>query len=210
MRFRIVASLCTLVSAGSAGAAEMPTGYFRGNLVAWEGTSAAGVISVLDKNDEVYTCRYDSKSFIEIDHWHVKVDKLQKGDPVTVLAHRKIGESTCYVLSLIVDDPPPKPIPQIPGRRPAPPKPAKAAVIRHGRENVAGVVTQISPTSVTLRTRDGERIFQLLPDTRYYGNGLKMDFSDVAVNQRLSIETSQTQAGQWEAFQLTWGDLTVR
>jgi hypothetical protein len=190
-------------------AEEIPTGIFHGSLVSWEGTLTAGVISAIDKSDQLFTCRYDAKSFIEVDHWHVKIDKVEKGDPVKIVADRKFGEQTCYVLSLAVEDPPVV-VKQVPGRRPAPPKPEKPVVIRHGRENIAGVVTAISPKSVTLRTREGERTFILQSDTRYIGNGLKMELTDVTVNQRLSVETSRNQAGDWEAFQLTWGDLTVR
>lgn len=209
MRFRIVTSLgASLYTAFIGWAVEMPSGYFRGNLIGWEGTPSVGVISALDKNEEVYTCRYDAKSFIEVDRWHVKADKLQKGDPVTVLADRRAG-GACYILSLSVEEPP-RPVKQVPGRRPAPPKPAKLPAVLHGRENIAGVVTQITQTSLTIRTRDGERIFTLLPETRYFGNGLKLDRSDINVNQRLSVETSRNQKGEWEAYQLTWGDLTVR
>jgi hypothetical protein len=208
MRLSFLVSLCAAPALVAWGV-EMPTGYFRGTMLGWEGTPTAGVLSATGKNGEISTCHYDTKSFIQLDHWHVKIDKLQKGDLIKILADRKIGEQTCYVLSLEVEDPP-KPVPQIPGRRPSQAKAVKPNSIRHGNKNVAGVVTAIAETSVTLRTRDGEQTFELLPDTRYFGNGLKMDRAAVNVNQRLSVETSQGIDGQWEAFQLTWGDLTVR
>lgn len=215
MRFHILASVSSLVVTALAGiAAEMPTGYFRGSLVSWEGTPASGTLSAANASNEVFTCRYDSKSYIELDHWHVKVDKLQAGDPIKVLAQRKMGETTCHILSLVVEDPP-KPVVMRPGHKPEPPRPAEPKAVkfttsRRNHENTAGVVKEITAQSVTLRTRDGERIFELRPETRYLGNGLKMELSDVQVNQRLSVEAAQSPNGDWEAVQLTWGDLTVR
>lgn len=195
-------------------AAEMPPGYFRGSLVSWEGSPASGILSAANSGQEVFTCRYDSKSYIELDHWHVKVDKLQPGDPIRILAQRRIGETSCHILSLVVEDPP-KPVVVRPGHKPEPPqtaqsKPVKFTTQRRNLESIAGVVKEITSASLTLRTRDGERTFELRPETRYFGNGLKMERADVQVNQRLSVEASQNLNGDWEVFQLTWGDLTVR
>lgn len=218
MRTRTLASVFPLAVAAIGVAEDMPAGYFRGTMLSWEGTPTEGVLSASDSQNEVFTCRYDSKSFMELDHWRVKVDKLEKGDPVKILAYQRIGETTCSIISLVVEEPP-KPVVARPGQRPAATqsqaRPSQAKFVRPAvltpvRESVAGIVTAITDRILTLRTRDGERTFTLRFDTRYLGNGLRMDLADVKVNQRLSVETSETPGGTWEAFQLTWGDLTVR
>lgn len=186
----------------------MPSGYFHGSMLDWEGSATTGILRARATGGDVFTCGYDGKSYMEFEKQRVRVDKLREGDPLEVLVYRRPGDTACYVLSLEVVYPP-KVV--RPNRRidvtPAKPRPAP---VRHGTQNIAGVVIQISAASLTLRTRTGETTFLLRPDTRVFGNGLRMDVADVNANQRLSVEASRNTEGQLEAFQLTWGDLTVR
>ena len=190
------------------GAADMPSGYFRGAMLDFEGSASKGVLRAKAPDGESFTCGFDSKTYMEFEKHRVTVDKLQEGDPLEVLAYRRLGETACYVLSLEVVPPP---VPVRPNRRidVTPAKPVRPALVRHGNQNVSGVVIDIRPGSITLRTRDGERTFLLRRDTRYFGNGLKMERSDVTLNQRLAVEGGRNFEGQLEAFQLTWGELTV-
>ncbi len=70
-------------------------------------------------------------------------------------------------------------------------------------------MTKLSASSVTLKTRTEERTFLLRSDTRFFGNGLKMEAKDVAVNQHVSVEAGRDLDGKYEAFQLTWGELSA-
>lgn len=187
-------------------ASEMPSGYFRGPMAGWDGTPAKGTLNARGTDGEVFTCGFDSKSYFEFQKQRVTVDKLREGDPLEVLAYRRPGETSCYVLSLTVIPPP---TPTRPTKRidTTPAKPTRTPV-RHGNVNVSGVVLAVNSSSVTLRTREGEKTFLLRRDTRFFGNGLKMDRADLAINQRLAIEAGRNSEGQMEAFQLTWGNLT--
>ncbi len=186
----------------------MPSGYFLGAMQGWDGTVTAGTLRAKNPSGDVFTCAFDAKSYMELEKRHVKVDQLREGDPLEVLAYRRAGETTCYVLSLQVL-PPPKVV--RPNRRidVTPSKTIRPAAVRHGNQNFAGVVSQVSSTSLTLRTRTEEKTFLLRSDTRYFGNGLKMELRDVSVNQRLAVEAARNMEGQLEAFQLTWGAITV-
>lgn len=183
---------------------EMPTGLFRGTLLGWEGSAAMGVLSARAAAGGVFDCRYDAKSFLEFEKRRVTVDKLREGDPLEVLAHRRPGDTACYILSLAVVPPP---APARPTRRmdptPAPPKPTRG-VARLRSETFAGVVTRVEDGAVTLRLRDRVETFLLRHDTRFLGDGLRMEWSDVSVNQRLSVEAARNADGEWEAFQLIW------
>jgi hypothetical protein len=192
-----------------AAAAEMPSGYFRGAMLGWEGSVAKGELRARSASGEAFTCGFDAKSYLEFEKQRVTVDKLQEGDPLEVLAYRRPGETECYVLSLQVV-PPPKPV--RPNRRVdvTPTKAVRATTVRHGNLNVSGVVVQITGAALTLRTRDGEETFLLRRDTRYFGNGLRMEQVDVKMNQRLAVEAGRNSEGQMEAFQLTWGELSAR
>ncbi|MEI9813310.1 MAG: DUF5666 domain-containing protein [Acidobacteriota bacterium] len=190
--------------------ADMPIGFFRGSLLRWDGTLRDGTLTAQNTNG-VFDCHFDSKSYLELDNRRVTVDKLREGDPVEVLADHHPGESTCYVLTLEVV-PPKRPVRQkaanTPGVAPITSLPG-LNVIRHGQSNFAGVVVSINQSVVTLHTRVGDQTFQLRPDTRYFGDGLRMDRADVTANMRLSVEASRNRGGVWEAFQLTWGKITI-
>jgi hypothetical protein len=189
-------------------AVEMPSGYFRGGMVGFEGSKASGTLRVKNMAGEVFSCAFDAKSYMEFEKQRVTVDKLREGDPLEVLAYRRAGETTCYVLSLQVV---PTPILTRPAKRidVTPTKTIRPAPVRHGNQNFAGVVTEITATSVTVKTRTEERTFLLRTDTRFFGNGLKMDATDVSVNQHLAVEAGRNLEGQLEVFQLTWGEITV-
>lgn len=187
----------------------MPSGYFRGPMAGWEGSVTKGELRARSATGEILTCGFDAKSYLEFDKQRVTVDKLREGDPLEVLAYRKQGETACYVLSLTVI-PPPKPV--RPTRRidVTPAKTARPVAVRHGNVNVSGVVAAVSSNSITVRTRSGDETFLLRRDTRYFGNGLRMEFGDVKVNQRLAVEADRNVDGLLEAFQLTWGQLSAR
>jgi hypothetical protein len=80
--------------------------------------------------------------------------------------------------------------------------------MRVGSQTFAGFVVGITETTLTLRTREGTQTFRLRNDTRYLGGGLRLEKSDVALNQRVSVEASMVD-GLMDAFQIVWGELTV-
>jgi hypothetical protein len=181
-------------------------------MVRWEGTSRDGTITAQNATG-VFQCRYDKLSWLELEKRRVTPDKLLEGDPLEILADRHPGETACYILKLEVLPPQPPPSrAKAKATATAAVKPfgTRPPVIRHGKDNFAGVVTKISQTLMTIHTREGEQTFLLRTDTRYIGNGLKMEHGDVGVNMRLSVEASRTRDGGWEAFQLTWGSITQR
>jgi hypothetical protein len=203
--------LCLALLTGlCACAEEMPTGYFRGAMLGWQGSAVAGVLSARAPSGAVYECRYDAKSYLELEKRRVSVDQLREGDPLEVLAHRRPGDSACYILSLEVVPPP---APARPARRqeltPAPPKPSPRAIPLRA-QTFSGVVRQVEGGAVTVRTREGAQTFLLRYDTRFIGNGLRMEAGDLEVNQRVFVEAARNADGAWEAFQFSWGQLHGR
>lgn len=178
-------------------------------MAGWDGLVTKGELRARASSGDIFTCGFDAKSFFEFQKQRVTIDKLREGDPLEVLAYRRPGETSCYVLSLTVIIPQP---PTRPNRRidMSPAKAARPAPVRHGNVNASGVVAAVSADSLTLRTRDGEQTFLLRRDTRFFGNGLRMDRTDVKVNQRLAVEAGRNSDGKLEAFQLTWGELSAR
>src|ERR1700754_1841438 len=89
-------------------AVDMPVGFFRGSMLRWEGTAKSGTVTA-QSADGVFECRYHKLSWLELEKRRVTVDKLREGDPLEILADRHPGETACYILTLEVLPPPPRP-----------------------------------------------------------------------------------------------------
>jgi hypothetical protein len=189
-----------------ASAAEMPNGMFRGSFETWDGRVTNGILRALDANRAAYSCGFDAKSYFEINKQRVTADALRSGDSLEVIVYRKGRDAQCYILTLNVT-PPAKPT-RAARIDTTPTRPARAAALRHGNRNVSGVVASVDERTITLHTREGEETFFLRRDTRYFGSGLPGVIADIHVNQRLAIEAGRNLDGDWEAFQLTWGELS--
>ena len=204
-----------MLALAAACATDMPTGYFRGAMVAWEGTPSVGVLSARSQKDGgVYECRYDGKTYLEYEKHRVKADEYLEGDPLELLVARRPGEQVCYILSGNLVPPPPKQV------RPTKQQDIRAAnlaraqrpvVQRRGTTHVSGAVVAISDRTITIRTRAGEaQSFALRLDTRFVADGIRVQRPDVPMNQVLEVEAGRNAEGELEAFQLTWGNLSVR
>jgi hypothetical protein len=90
-------------------------------------------------------------------------------------------------------------------------KATRPPVLRHGTTHLAGAVVGIGTRSVTIRTREGEtQTFVFRLDTRFVGDGIRRQQTDLQVNRVLEVEAGRNAEGEMEAFQLTWGSLSVR
>ncbi|MEP6963703.1 MAG: DUF5666 domain-containing protein [Acidobacteriota bacterium] len=187
---------------------KMARGFFHGTVLSWEGTPALGVLTARAEDGMLFDCGYDSKSYLELEKIRVTVAKLREGDRVEILADRQPGQTACYVRTLQVLT---LPLPR-PNRRPGSEKEKaatlKAPVVRHGNQTFAGLVTRADDKWITVRTRMGDEVFLIRRDTRYLGNGLRMEPMDVKINLRVSVEASTNQDGVLEAFQVTWGGIS--
>jgi hypothetical protein len=179
---------------------EMPVGFFRGIFAGSEGSASAGDLSVRRADNEVYVCHYDAHSYIERDHRHTTVPSLKPGEPLEVLADHKPGSSTCYARIVQVVDPEPerlrartRPVSNVLGFTPK------------GDRAYAGLVLQVDQRSVTLRTRAGDQVLHLRPDTRYLNAGQRMDASGMTVNTRVFVRAGRDIYGNLEAYQVMWG-----
>jgi hypothetical protein len=179
---------------------SMPRGIVRGTLVAWEGSAAAGVLSVRNSEGAVYGCSYDRHTYFERNHWLVQVGTLTSGDPVEVVADRRPGLSACYVrmLQVIVATPAAH---RLPVRRTVEPFQPR------GNLSFAGLVLRRDSGSFTLKTRTGERTLLLRPDTRYLGEGVRVDPASLSVNMHVFVRAGRNLDGDVEAYQVVWGGI---
>src|SRR5262249_8612801 len=76
---------------------SMPIGILRGDVIAWQGSPAAGELTVRSAQNTVYGCSYDYRTYVERDHWRISISSLAAGDPVELMADRRAGSSNCYL-----------------------------------------------------------------------------------------------------------------
>lgn len=178
----------------------MPSGVIRGVMLAVDSES----ISLRSASGETYECGYDRRTLFTRNHWPIRGGDLQKGDAVEVVADRRGASPACYtrIVSLVVPPLEARRL-QRPGARPG----TRETPIFRGGVAMAGLVTQMNPLSLTLRTASGLRTFVLRKDTRYVGDGVRLEAPADLVNRHVFIRAGETVRGTIEAYQVFWGEI---
>jgi hypothetical protein len=196
-----------LASAVQSAATNIPVGIFRGTLAAWQGTAAAGELTVRDMEGMLLSCGYDGRSYFERARQRVAVSTLTAGDVIELLADRRPGSQDCYTRTVHVIPPAPPVRPRASTPAPAAPKPTVERFQPRGDRTFAGVVIRREPGQLTIRTRDGEQTLRLRRDTRYFFGGLRAELAEVAVNTRVFVRAGRNLYGEIEAYQVSWGEI---
>src|SRR6185295_1743312 len=106
--------------------------------------------------------------------------KLVAGDRLDVLVDRSGRERSCYIRILHVLPPEPnRPV------RPVKPKANSRLLTPVTTQTVSGVVVRIGTDSISIRSRDGEETVHVRRDTRFIGDGTRLELDDLTVNQRV-------------------------
>lgn len=198
--------LMASLAASAFAAQNIPRGIFRGTILGYDGTAAAGRLRVANPAGEEFQCAYDSFSWVEMDRHRIRVTNLQPGDPVEVLADHPPGSSDCYVHSVRVGLPP---SPRAKQRAQEARSLKRSDPLPKAAISISGVVIRLDPNSLTLRTREGEETILLRRDTRYFGDGQSLAREDVAVNMHVSVRAGRALGGGLEAIQVSWGRLVT-
>jgi hypothetical protein len=179
----------------------LPVGVTRGSLVAWQGSPSSGSVVVRRSDGEEYSCAFDAHTLFQRNQWPVRVDAIQMGEPVEVVADRKLGSGSCYarMLSVVYTV-------AVAARRERPRAPSVAPVLP-GYLTFAGVVLRAGASAMTIRTREGDRTLLLRADTRYSEDGVRLDDAGPLVNRHVFVRGGRTIDGALEAYQVMWGEI---
>lgn len=188
-------------------AQDGPIGIVRGDLVLWEGTTSSGLLTVSNTTGE-FRCGFDAKTWMERDGQRVAVGAFAPGDRIEIVADRKPGTKTCYARTVHAVD---RPVARYgPGRRPLlklGPSPTEAWAPR-GDLTFAGVVMEVTPRTLVLRTRSEPRQTLLLrSDTRFMSEGVRVEPNALQVNTRVFVRAGRNLENEVEAYQVIWGDI---
>jgi len=199
MRFLLIA----LVLCGASLNAQevMPVGFVRGSLTSWRGSAASGNLSVQRADGAVYDCSYDGNTLFQRDQRPIRVADLNAGEPVEVLADRKAR--ACYARVLWV-------VPRMP--EPEGWRPHAVARLREGfqpRGNLTfgGLVVADPGGAITIKTRTGETTLLLRSDTRFSGDGVRLDDPGPLLNKHVFVRAGRDIYGVLEAYQIVWGEI---
>jgi hypothetical protein len=183
--------------------AEMPVGIFRGTLLLWTGTASAGELTVRRADSAVFSCHYDSHSLVEADNRPVGIAGLTTGDPLRILTDHKPGSPMCYARAVEVVNPEIKPL-----RAKAVSVATSASdFLPRGDRTLAGVILRHDSGRLTIRTRGGDLILALRPNTRFLANGLSTNAQALTVNTHVSVRAGKDLYGTMEAYQVMWGEI---
>ncbi len=202
---RFVLSLFVVCAAS---AQQAPIGIARGDLVSWQATSGAGELSFKTLEGRLYQCSFDGKTYFERDNQRVTAGAMAAGDRVEIVSDRKAGSEVCYARTVhVLDTPAATPGP---GGRPRFRKeqsPTESFAPR-GDMTFAGVVMRVDHDVITLRTRaDGLKLILLRQDTRYIGDGQRVEAAGLKRNTRVFIRAGRNLENDIEAYQVVWGEI---
>jgi hypothetical protein len=187
-------------------AQQAPSGILRGDLVAWKSDAGSGHLSLKTLEGNVYECAFDTKTYFERDNQRIAPPAMVAGDRLEIVSDRKSGAQNCYARTVHVMDPFQArlgPGARLRLRRGASPTEAFAP---RGDLTYAGVVVRVDPDILILKTRnDGEKMIVLRHDTRYIGNGQRVDPKDLQHNTRVFVRAGRNFENEIEAYQVVWG-----
>jgi hypothetical protein len=200
--------LCFAVLVGAAHAQQAPIGIVRGELITWQATAGAGELNVKTLEGHVYQCSFDKKTYFERDNQLVTPGAMQAGDRLEIVSDRKPGSQLCYARTVHVLDPAAARLGPGGGPRFRRERSPTESFAPRGDMTFAGVVVRVDHDLLTLRTRaDGEKLILLRQDTRYIGDGQRVDADGLKRNTRVFIRAGRNLDNDVEAYQVVWGEI---
>src|ERR1700704_5175560 len=135
----ILAATATALAQESA-----PSGFLRGQLISWTGTTRAGQFTFQAAENHLYFCSYDDKTYFEREKRHITIAGTEKGDRLEVVSDQRQGSNVCYARTVHIMDEPR--MVKLPGVRPHPrPVTTPDLAATRGTLSFSGAVLKANP-----------------------------------------------------------------
>jgi hypothetical protein len=189
-------------------AQQAPIGIVRGDLVTWQATAGAGQLSLKLLDGHVYECSFDPKTYFERDNQRVTAGAMAVGDRLEIVSDRKPASQNCYARTVHVMDAASINLsPTARQRFRRTPSPTESFAPR-GDLTFSGVVLRLDGNRLMLKTRsEGEKSILLRSDTRYIGDGQRVEVDSLKTNTRVFIRAGRNLDDDIEAYQIVWGKI---
>jgi hypothetical protein len=206
MRWTAAPALVVLLAGTAAAQSRNVSPLIRGVLVDRE-NSPSGQFTVRTADNQLFHYRFDPKTYVERDDHLIDVVRLDPGDKVEVLSDEGPASAVRYArtIHVILREPPRQhrsEDPFIVRRTAADP------YLPLSTMSVAGVVDSLGQDWLVLHTRNGgNQTILLRRDTRYLGDGERVEHSDLHPNMRVFIRAGRNLFNEVEAYQIIWGQI---
>ncbi|MBS1831322.1 MAG: hypothetical protein JST65_01335 [Acidobacteria bacterium] len=181
---------------------QMKMGIVRGPLLALEKT-----VLQVESDGKKVECRYDNRTWMERDGQRIEAAALALGDRLEMVTD--IKDSGCYVRTIHVLDVPSQGAG--PGRRPSMKREYSSPTEQfapRGDITATGIVSSMDEKWLVIRTRaEGPKKFLLRHDTRYVGDGMRVDRDALRAGKRVFVRAGHNFEGVVEAYQVIWGEI---
>ncbi len=197
-----------LVLSCAALAQQAPIGIVRGEFVKSNSASGEGELVVRTSEGGERQCAFDRKTYFEADNQLVTASALRPGDRLEIVADRKPGSVDCYARTVhVMDAASARPGPGGRPRLRQSSSPTESFAPR-GELMFYGLVVRVDHAVLPLRTRtDGVKTILLRQDTRYIGDGQRVDAAALRNHTRVFIRAGRNLDNDIEAYQVVWGEI---
>ncbi|MBV9503541.1 MAG: hypothetical protein JO323_00900 [Acidobacteriia bacterium] len=200
-------AIALLLAAGMPAQVRNASPLIRGVLVDRDAPNVTGQFSVRTADNQVFRYRFDPKTYVEREDRLIDVARLDPGEKVEVLSDEGPATALRYARTIHVMLPAPPRRPLTMGRLRAYQNP-----IDHyaplGNLSFSGVVSELRPGVLKLRTREGrEQSILLRQDTRYLENGDTVDAGALQPTMRVFVRAGRNLFNEIEAYQIVWGEI---
>lgn len=168
----------------------------------------SGQISVRLADNQVLRFRFDAKTYVVREETLVDISRLRIGDRLEVLSDAVPGSLLRYARDIHVlgDAPLLTTRPDRPAARPAYSS-LDDSMLFGADLTFSGVVFRLTADRLVLHTRDGEKVLDIRPTTRFIADGKAVDAADLKLNTRVFVKAGTGLYGQAQAYQVIWGDI---
>lgn len=156
-----------------------------------------------------FRCTYDSRTWFEQSRVRVAPTAFLPTDLVEIIADRRLIEGMpCYARTVRLADLAPV---KDGGRMRITYRAVTESIIPRGEYQWGGIVSELTPEKLVLRTRtEGYKTLLLRRDTRFLEDGVVSEYGRLKPNTKISIRAGRSLSGEVEVYQIIWGAVTPR
>lgn len=186
-----------------------PLGIVRGKLVELHEGHPDGELIIQTAEERRYRFTFNLRTYVERERRRISITAVRQGEQVEILSDIGSSAGTRYARIVhVVDRTRLRPLLPSSSGRIRPYRSPTEHIMPRGHLTFAGVIRQLNPDRLVLRTRlDGDKTVMLRADTRYLESGSLVDADALSNNLRVFIRAARTLEGDIEAYQVIWGEI---
>ncbi len=183
---------------------QVPLGIIEGRLTEVEG----GRVTVELADGRKVGCAVDHRTYVDRERRRIGLTELKTGDFLELVTERHGPGQPCFARMIHLATG----ALRFGGRhKVGQVTRATETISPRGNVQMGGVVRQLQPERMELRTKQGESHWlRLRPDTAYVQDGVRVGREDLGLNSRVSVRCGYAMDGELEVYQVAWGGILPR